>query len=189
MKKLNKIVATTLALVVFSACNDYTPKPKAYPRVIYPDKEYKTSNIDCPFDMEVPVYTQFVQANPNEECWYNLNFKPFNATLHLSYKPILKPSDLDSLAEDAYKLAFKHISKAEEIIPREIGDSVNYGLIYDLEGKTATPINFFYTDQKQHFIRGSFYFNEKTNRDSVAPIYDFIRKDIIHGIKSLEWKY
>lgn len=187
MMKMNKWI---LSVVLFGliGCRDYTPKPRAYPRVIYPEKEYKMSDIPCPFDMEIPLYSQFVQANPNEECWYNLNYTPFNATLHLSYKPVKDIADLDSLAEDAYNLAFKHISKAEEIVQREVGDSLNYGMVYDLEGKTATPINFYYTDKKNHFIRGSFYFNEKTDRDSVAPIYDFLREDIMRGLRTLKWK-
>jgi gliding motility-associated lipoprotein GldD len=124
------------------------------------------------------------------DCWYDLKYLPFNATLHLSYKQVFDQSSLDSLTEDAYKMAFDHLSKAEEIIEREIYDSALglYGMIYDLEGKTATPFNFYLTDKKNHFFRGSFYFNEHTDKDSVAPIYDFLRKDIMHSIETFRWK-
>ena len=113
------------------------------------------------------------------------------ATLHLSNVPIHGQMDLDSLAEDAYKIVFKpHIQRAEEIIQREISDTTKNlrGMIYDLEGKTATPFNFYLTDGKQHFFRGSFYFNSQTTRDSVKPIYDFINEDIMHTLESFEFK-
>jgi gliding motility-associated lipoprotein GldD len=118
-------------------------------------------------------------------------YKNFDATLHLSYVPISGQADLDSLAEDAYKMVFKpHIQRAEEIIEREISDTAKNlrGMIYDLEGKTATPFNFYITDGEQHFFRGSFYFNEKTVRDSVLPIYNFINEDIMYTLQSFEFR-
>jgi len=57
-------------------------------------------------------------------------------------------------------------------------------MIYDLQGKTATPFNFYITDEKKHYLRGAFYFNQKTTRDSVMPIYDFINEDIMRSIQS-----
>lgn len=137
--------------------------------------------------MEIPSYGKLVQQQ--EECWYNLEFSTFNATLHLSYKPMLGPTSLDSMMEDAYRLAFKHIGMAEDIVPREFTDSNgNLGMIYDLYGRTATPFNFFLSDQKSHFIRGSFYFNAHTDKDSVAPVYEFLKRDIMHLMRSLRWK-
>lgn len=170
------------------ACSDYSPKPKAFPRVYYPERSYQRAELNCAFDMEIPSYSSMSIANPNEDCWYNINYGPFDATLHLSYKTLHGIGSLDSLMDDAYNLAFKHISKAEDIVPREFSDSSgNYGMIYDLYGKTATPFNFFITDEKKHFLRGSFYFNQRTDRDSVAPIYEFIKRDILHSINTLEW--
>ncbi len=187
MKKSSVFVIALIFIGI--GCNDYTPKPKSYPRVIYPEKEYKLTDTDCPFEMEIPKYSSLVMANSNDDCWFNLIYHPFNATLHISYKRIYNQSSLDSLMEDSYKLAFKHISKAEEIIEKEFLDSNgNYGMIYDLEGKTATPLNFYITDRKEHFFRGSFYFNIKTNRDSVAPIYNFIQEDIQHSMNTFRWK-
>ena len=171
------------------ACSNYSPKPMAYPRVVFPERAYTKTDIPCPFQMEIPKYSRLQLANSSEDCWYNLIYLPFNATLHISYKKIYGQASLDSLMEDSYKLAFKHISRAEEIIEKEYADSNgNYGMIYDLEGKTATPLNFYITDKQNHFFRGSFYFNAKTNRDSVAPIYSFIKEDIFHSINTLQWK-
>ena len=139
--------------------------------------------------MLIPSYAELKKSHQNQDCWFDLVYLPFDATLHLSYKTLYSEASLDSMMEDAYQLAFKHISRAEEIIEKEFSDSTgNYGMIYDLQGKTATPFNFYLTDKDRHFIRGSFYFNKKTNRDSVAPIFQFVKKDMMTSIKSLKWK-
>lgn len=187
-----KNFSVLLICISILGCTNYIPKPKAYPRVIYPDKQYETITVSCPFTFEKPVYSVLSPYdNDQTACWYNLVYTPFDATLHLSYLPISGTKELDSLAEDAYKMAFTpHIQRAEEIIEREISDSAKglYGMIYDLEGKTATPFNFFLTDGKAHFIRGSFYFNKKTEMDSVLPIYQFLNADIIKAIQTFNFK-
>jgi len=178
-------------IVLFSACQDYLPKPHAYPRVVYPIKEYMQTISDCPFTFETPVYSKLVPYGSENNCWYNLEYTPFDATLHLSYVPINSTADLDSLAEDAYRMVFKpHLQRAEEIIEREISDSTTglFGMIYDLEGKTATPFNFYITDGKENFFRGSFYFNKNTKRDSVLPIYHFLNEDIMRSIVTFRFK-
>ena len=183
-------IAFTL-LFTLAGCRNYTPKPKAYPRIDYPEKAYAPITTDCPFTFEIPTYSKLLPYTYEDRpCWFNLSYTPFNATLHTSYVSFKTVADLDSLAEDSYKLAFKHISKADEIIEREISDSTKgiYGMVYDLEGKTATPLNFFLTDGKKHFFRGSFYFNEKTKLDSVQPIYEFLNEDILHSIKTFAFK-
>jgi gliding motility-associated lipoprotein GldD len=190
--KANKPILFILSMLgLFWSCSNYTPKPKAYPRVDYPVKEYHKIETDCPFSFDIPIYSKLENYQYGDQpCWYNLNYPQFNATLHLSYIPFSNIQELDSLGEDAYQLAHKHIRVAEEIVEREITDTTKsiFGMIYDLEGKTATPLNFYLTDGKQHFFRGSFYFNAKTSRDSVLPIYNFIHEDIIRTITSFNFE-
>ncbi len=194
MNLMRNTLITLTILTVTVGCQDFTPKPEAYPRILYPKHAYEAAPTDnCPFTFEIPAYAELMPYTGlgGKPCWYNLSYGQFDATLHLSYVPIHGQRDLDSLAEDAYKIVFKpHIQRAEEIIQREISDTTKNlrGMIYDLEGKTATPFNFYLTDGKQHFFRGSFYFNSQTTRDSVKPIYDFINEDIMHTLESFEFK-
>ena len=189
MKKHSVLIFFCALLAV--GCSEYSPKPHAYPRVIYPEKEYELAETACPFQFEAPVYSTLNPYDNSNNCWYNLVYTPFDATLHLSYVPLhQKKAVLDSLTEDAYKMVFKpHLQRAEEIVEREISDTTKgiYGLIYDLEGKTATPFNFYITDGAHHFLRGSFYFNKKTNRDSVQAIYNFLNEDILHTIETFDF--
>lgn len=190
--RIKHISGFVLILIAMTACQDFLPKPPAYPRVIYPEKEYGLTDTDCPFEFEIPSYSQLVPySDKDDNCWYNLTYPQFDATLHLSYVQMKNPREIDSLTEDAYRMVFKpHLQRAEEIIEREISDTTKgiYGMIYNLEGKTATPFNFYITDGEDHFFRGSLYFNGKTKRDSVQPIYEFINEDVIRTIETFRFR-
>jgi gliding motility-associated lipoprotein GldD len=63
-----------------------------------------------------------------------------------------------------------------------------YGLVYDLGGAVASPVQFYLTDSTNHFLRGSLYFEAKPNPDSIAPVLAYVKKDIELFTRSLEWK-
>jgi gliding motility-associated lipoprotein GldD len=62
------------------------------------------------------------------------------------------------------------------------------GLLYELSGPVATPLQFLATDSTQHFLRGSVYFNHVPNPDSIAPALEQVKKDLIRLIETLEWE-
>ena len=61
-------------------------------------------------------------------------------------------------------------------------------MLYAIEGNAASAAQFFVTDSVRHFVRGSLYFNNVPNADSVAPVNAFIINDIRHLMETLEWK-
>jgi gliding motility-associated lipoprotein GldD len=178
-----------VAAVFLTGCSSYTPKPHGYPKINYPEKNYKTVATKCPFELTIPTYASLNPDTTTDSCWYNLNFLPFDATLHLTYMGFNSLNELDSLTEDAYTMAMKHTIKATEIREIDQVDTSSGNLImkYDLFGNTATPFNFYITDGKKHFLRGSFYFNQHTKTDSVEPIYRFIMTDLEKLIANLRW--
>jgi len=186
------------AFLIFSSCGEdvSTPKSRAYPRVIYPDRGYQAySNANCPFVFEYPSYSslkkdeKFFDAPTENDCWLDIHLKPFNGDIHLSYKTISKENSLAQLVEDMHKMTSKHVVKADFIddfpiqTPNEVG-----GMFFEVGGNTASAIQFYLTDSTQHFVRGALYFRSTPNADSLAPIVDFVRKDLRHLISSFEWK-
>ena len=63
-----------------------------------------------------------------------------------------------------------------------------YITTFSLEGETATSFRFYATDNKRHYLDGAFYFNHRTNVDSIAPVQEFIMKDIERMLETLNWK-
>jgi len=191
-----------LALVLVSlftlmACGGevaYVPKPRVYPKVDFPSKTYKlTESKDLHGSFELPSYAKLVLDSQNGKAkpgWVNIQYSPFNATLHLTHYGFKDWILYDSLVEDTRKLAYKHLQRAEDIeeVPASAVGSSHWGLIYRIKGNTATNLNFFLTDSARNFIRGALYFNQKTSPDSIAPVFEFIESDIERMIKTFDWK-
>ncbi len=190
----NLLFCSIILTTVFSACKEeYTPKRKGYPKIEFPQKQYIKYDKDCPFTFDYPVYAGvFPDSSRNSEpCWLNIRYLPFNATMHLTYKNFNGDMGLlQELEEQSRKYAYEHTIKAQDITQLFMDDSTNsvYITTYSLEGETATSFRFYATDKKQHYVDGGFYFNHRTNVDSIAPVQRFLLKDIDQMLQTLNWK-
>lgn len=82
--KTSFFISCTLVLLFFaSSCQDpvYTPKPRSYPRVDYPEKTYQLNSSDaCQFSFEYPNYCliqqdkQFFEEAPPSDCWFDVYY-------------------------------------------------------------------------------------------------------------------
>ena len=200
--KVQRVSACSLILVfcalVLSSCHgDYTPKPKAYPRVILPEKKYELYDpADCPFKFEKPVYAQvmhdstfFGRKLKNDACWLNIYFPSLNGVINLTYKDINDTTSIERLVEDAHNLAYKHTKKADYIDEIKIDNAHGVGgILYDLGGNAASNVQFFLTDTTHHVVRGALYFYSEPNSDSMAPVLNFVKTDMLEMLKTFEWK-
>jgi gliding motility-associated lipoprotein GldD len=186
-------------ILILVACNDpeaVTPRPRMYPRVIYPQGgSVKYVNPSCPFTFDYPKFCSiqkdsFVfEGKPASDCWFDIFSKDLNMSLHCSYYPINGELSLRKHIEDAFKIAENHNSRAnyrkEEKIETKNGAK---GLMFNIEGPVASPLQFFLTDEKKHFFRASLYFNAKVNPDSTQAVLEFIRPGVDSLISSFHWK-
>ncbi len=199
---LNKKFSAFFALIsivlilLISSCTSETgvPKPRTYPRVEFPKKSYeKFVSKNCGFSFEYPVYSKIVNDKtyfnskaPND-CWYNIIFEDFNGTLFLTYYPVNKKQDLDKYINESYELVSMHDIKATGRKEKVIKEKNKGGILFKIEGNVATETQFFLTDSSKNFIRGSLYFNNKVNPDSMAIIQKFIDQDIENLISTFKW--
>lgn len=192
--KLKHLFFLPLLLLFISACqnNDYSPKPKGYFRIVYPEKKYTEFNSSAPFSFEYPVYAR-IEADKKADArqnWYNMHFTQFNGYLHLTYYGVANKTEYNQMVEDARKLAFKHTIKASAIDQKIINfpERKVYGVYYAIEGNTASSVQFFLTDSTNNYFRGALYFNERPQYDSIEPVVKFIKKDIDKMISTFKWK-
>jgi gliding motility-associated lipoprotein GldD len=186
-----------LAIFSFLSCREISvPKPKGYFRIDLPPKKYivfnETGQVNnLPLKFEYPVYGNISDkvADKSEPGWFNIEFPAFKARIYLTYKDV--GADLEGLIEQTYTMNVKnHITKADAINEQLINDVGNriFGILYDLKGNTASAVQFYVTDSVKHYLRGSLYFESEPNADSLAPVIDFFRKDVVHLIETLKWK-
>jgi gliding motility-associated lipoprotein GldD len=194
-----KFLTGSLILLIGCTTPEFRPKPRSYPRVFLPEKSYFILNEQaCPFTFSAGQYTSFqpdtsfFDQKPIHDCWFDLYYPDFNARLHFSYYPIGgRNKGLDILKDDAFKMADWHNKRANYIdeVAIEHPESNVSGFIFFIDGPAASPLQFYVTDSTQHFLRGSLYFNTVVQPDSLAPMYQFIREDVLILIETLRWKY
>lgn len=189
---MNKAIHILLILITSISCKEKKniPKPYGYQRFIFPEKSFQKLDKDFPYTFYYPKYARIEKdkAYDTQPYWINIAYPKLKGKIHLSYKKI--NNNFFQLTEDAHKLAYKHSQMADAIKEKQFKNNKRkvYGLIYEIIGNTASPVQFYITDSTKHFLRGSLYFDTHPNKDSLNPVISFVYKDIISLMESLEWK-
>lgn len=180
------------------ACNaNYTlGKKKGYFKIDFPEKEYRQFNVPgYPYTFEYPVYANVIKDSTffddkAGDWWINIDVPRFAGRIYISYKEIRSRNNLDSLVNDAFKMAYtKHSDIATGIADSPmVTKNGAEGIYFNLSGNTATANQFFLTDSTKHFLRGALYFNAAPNADSLGIVNEFLKKDLQHLINTLKWR-
>lgn len=201
MRKLSKTGNLTIFFflaAIFCGCREVNiPKPRGHFRIDMPERHYvgfndkSADNKNIPLSFEYPAYGKLIFLNENggNKGWFDIEFPAYKAKIYLTYKDI--KNNLDSLLDQSYNMNVKsHVSKADAINEQVLSNRNNkvYGILYDLKGNTASAVEFYVTDSISHYLRGSLYFAAEPNADSLAPVINFFREDIIHLVQTLKWK-
>lgn len=189
LKKLRPIV---LMLVLISCEGNFLPKPKGYNRIDLPERAFQDLDEATPYTFE---YSKNAQVEPDsfnlaEKSWINLNYTQLGGKVHLTYFPLdTKGKDIRLVVADAINLTAKHQIKAYGIEESVLLTPKGYtGVVAELSGEVPTQFQFFVTDSTDHFLRGALYFNTAMKNDSLAPVIEYIKVDMIHLINTLEFK-
>jgi len=192
------LAALSVSVLLFVSCSSSSvPKPYGYFRITTPDTAYTPFSLSLGEGRgEVYPYSFSLSQNavvlprtePGEQYWVNLYYPALDATIHCSYKPVR--NNLRELTNDALEFVYRNASFASSIPEREYAhpEAKVYGVLFDLEGNTASSCQFFVTDSTRHFFRASVYCNCPPNADSLAPVYDYLRTDIVKMVETFEWR-
>ncbi|MEZ0538518.1 gliding motility lipoprotein GldD [Fibrella arboris] len=187
-----------VATVTLAACTsssdqaNYVPKPKGYPRIDLPAAAYVASPPGHPYQFDVNRMARvlpdtFKNAEPH---WIFVYYPTLKATVQITYKPVMNDVNrLRGLLADAYKLTAKHNVKASMIEQKQV--RLKNGLaasLITLEGEVPSQFQFVTTDSTRHFLRGALYFNTATANDSLAPVIQYVRADMMQLLNTLKWK-
>lgn len=174
-----------LLVFLVSCKEDVLPKPASFLRLEYEQNSYKDLNKNYPYRFQYASDAVVVTKN---NYWMDIRYPKLKATLVLSYMPV--KNNLRLLLQDAEKLTFKHMIKADDIqaTPYENPQAKVYGKLFEVYGNAATQIQFHATDSVKNFMTGALYFYAKPNYDSILPAVHYIKKDIVRLMETLEWK-
>lgn len=186
---------TIFSFLLFSAaCSEesYVPKPKGYNRIDLPAHSYISMQENHPYTFEYSSHAKILKDTFDiaEPHWIYVYYPTLGANIQITYKSINNnPAKFQEFINDAYKLTSKHQIKAssieESIVKTPSGKTVN---IFELEGEVPSQFQFYISDTTTHFLRGALYFRVATKNDSLAPIIEYVKKDILHLVNTLQWR-
>jgi gliding motility-associated lipoprotein GldD len=192
LMKINGFFCYSLLIGVFLfGCNsDYLPKPKGYNRISLPERSYQPLPDTLPYQFEYSTHAILFPDTSwiSERYWVDLHYAHFDAFVQLTYKPINKDSLVEGYLDDSYRLTSQHNIKAYAIDEKILMlTSGNVASVTELEGDVPSQFQFHITDSTTHFLRGALYFKMSTKNDSLAPVIEYIKEDMIHLLNTLEW--
>jgi gliding motility-associated lipoprotein GldD len=177
--------------LLFNSCGKTSiPRPYGYFRVDLPPHAYRTiDTLNLPYRFDLPRNARIISRQAKGEMyWIDIYYPKLNASIYCSYKPV--NGNLINLVEDTRKIVYKHSVRADGISEKvfEHPERKVHGILYELKGNTASSVQFILTDSTRNFFRGALYFNNVPNKDSIAPMSNYIREDVIRIMESFEWK-
>lgn len=199
MKKLNHSPVIFLSwglffisLVLAGCKGDYKPKPKGYNRLVLPAAEYQPAPDTLPYSFEYSKHARLLDDTSwiSERHWIEIYYPELKANIHITYKKLNSKEDLlKTLLNDAYRLTSKQQIKAYAIDEVSlVTPSGKTAVIAEIAGDVPSQFQFTMTDSTRNFLRGALYFNTAVQNDSLAPAIEFMKKETLHFINTLEWK-
>lgn len=196
LKPVMILIGVLLIVFLMQSCNSsFTPKPKGYYKIDFPEKSYMVfDQPGYPYAFEYPKYAKIVKDSTffgettENPWWINIEFPQFNGRIYISYKTIGK-NRFDTLVKHAFVLTGKHSAKAYSIDDSLMvtPNGIN-GMFFSVGGDVATANQFYLTDSSRHFLRGAMYFDATPNADSLGIVNRFILADMKHLINTFRWK-
>ncbi|HEY3404534.1 MAG TPA: gliding motility lipoprotein GldD [Ohtaekwangia sp.] len=188
-----KIISFFLLVLGFTSCTrDYLPKPLGYNRLVLPEPVYTSLPDSLPYSFEYSAHAKLLPdtSNIRERFWIEIYYPNLKSNIHITYKNLKNDKQLlKEFLDDSYTLTAKHQIKAyaiNEIITRTPDGKT--AVIAELEGEVPSQFQFTITDSTKNFMRGALYFNTQVSNDSLAPAIEYMKKDIMHLINTLQWE-
>lgn len=182
-----------LAFLLFGCSEaEYVPKPKGYNRIDLPTKAYQPLAEKHPYSFEHSKYSHIRPDSSGiaQPHWIYIIYPKFKANVQLTYRALNSKKDLMDFIDDSNKLMNKHMVKATSIQDAHIKTpSGKYATVAELEGEVPSQFQFWMTDSTKRAVRGALYFRTATKNDSLAPIIEYIKADIIHLLNTMKWDY
>lgn len=189
------ILLVLFSSFLFSCGNDqqaYVPRPKGFNRIDLPAQTYQKLTEKHPYTFE---YSKSARVVPDtfataQKDWIFIYYPQFKANIQLTYKNINNdPKRLQDYINDSFKLTGKHQVRASSIQAQKLVTTNDLtAMIFKIEGDVPSPYQFYTTDSTKHFLRGAIYFSTATKNDSLAPVVNFIQKDMVHLLNTLQWR-
>jgi gliding motility-associated lipoprotein GldD len=186
-------VCLLFILLTVSSCHrNEMPKPYAYPRLTYPVSTYLTfsaPDYDCRFEYPAQFVPTRKKGGGVGNQWIDFRFDRYGITLYTSYMKSTSRALVKEQVHQHEALLEKKIPPYASVRKRTIQskkEPVSL-FLYEVDGNSATPLEFLITDNEYRIFSGKVLFDEIPDRDSLADIMNGLSKDMLHLMTSFQF--
>lgn len=186
----------TIAVVAFGCTGgkesgNVIARPTAYPRIEIYDSVYCANDLPAGFEVNssaiVSDVTPADKNGPADPRWIDILYPRYGATLHCTFIPVdstgNKRNELLANRNERMMLNLgDNFAEQTELRSADGGET----LILTTMGKTLTPVQFLSTTPRWVISGGLQFHDPEIKADSVAPIINAVRSDLIHAGRNLK---
>lgn len=189
------IIAIIVSLLFSECANDNQanmPRRKAYPRVEIHDSTF-TTLVNSPvfFEISTSATVTLDSVNTGKEIgknsrWFNFSYPKYNAVIYCTFTPVDKNTINEVIQNRTERMKLNSGDLESELTEMTNSNGFKSQILFTIESQT-TPIQFISTDYDDWVVSGALYLNDKgPNTDSILPIINTIKRDIIHSLKTIK---
>lgn len=185
VKYISYFFISFTAILLWSCSEDEIPKPKSYLYMEYPIAEMHRFVNGCPYSFAISKESTI---NFKDNCAAEITYPKLNAKVHITYRKV--NNNLKQILTEAELLTTKHTVKADAILPQPFENKSKkvFGMLNEVQGASASNVQFYVTDSVHHVLTAALYFKVKPNYDSLYPTISYIKDDMIQMMETFEWK-
>ncbi len=191
MRKLLIGRVAPLLIVLTAGCSGADssapiPRRKAYPRIEIPDSTYH-SDAGLPYSLQINDSARGnVTRSDSRDRWVDVEYPAHNAVIYYTFSTVA-PAELASAIDNrSERIALNLGGREAEILSFATPYSLDCEVVVDNQGAGATPVQFLATDHEGLVVSGAAHIKgDKMSIDSIAPVVDMLRRDIVHSLKTL----
>lgn len=180
------IAATLLTLSACGSGDNSTPVPRrrAYPRIEIPDSTFVTVE-NARNGLQINAFAQVECSADNK--WVTVVYPDLNAKIYYTFTSV-DSSTIGAVVDNRLERINLNLSGHKpEFLPVDTREGFTGQIVVDRFGGT-TPVQFIVTDRSNIVVSGAAFLHAAAGApvDSLSPVVDMLRRDIIHSIKTLK---
>lgn len=178
-------VAFFVASVLTACGGSEVPVPRdvAYPRIVEYGEAYVAAD-SLPLTLEVNAAT--IVTRPREG-WVDVAYPAYHATVHITITPAAGGEMDEAVANRLERMAL-NAGSAPAVRESVVSDGGFEGVVLTAGEPVSTPVQFVAADGR-YVVSGAAFFRDwtpATPADSVAPMVEVVRRDILKMVKALK---
>ena len=189
---LTRIFLCAIASVVLYACTEQrsgsigVPLPKAYPRVALYDTIYRDAGLPLGFQVNTGAVISNAKQHESksENQWIDITYPAYGLTLHCTFIPVDESTRAQVTANRLERMSLNIGDSYAEQTDLTSTNGCSTVIINTL-GRTLTPLQFLSIGEKWIVSGAAKFVADSVTPDSVHPLIEAVKTDIIHAAKSL----